>query len=159
MTDKHKETVYLDTTILSYLFDERESVKTLHKITEKWWKEESQRYGIYTSRDTFAELRNGEYPRKKEVIDFAGTIAECAHVPIIDDIVAQYIQDTLMPNDAHGDAYHLAYASYYNIDYLLTWNCEHLANANKAKHIEVINHRLGLATPTIVTPMQLFLER
>lgn len=57
-----------------------------------------------------------------------------------------------------GDAVHLAYASYFNIQYLLTWNCNHLANANKRKHIRVINARLGLSTPEIVTPLELFKE-
>ncbi len=56
------------------------------------------------------------------------------------------------------DAVHLSYASYYDIQYLHTWNCNHLANANKRKHIRVINGRLGLSTPEIVTPLELFKE-
>ncbi len=58
-----------------------------------------------------------------------------------------------------GDALHLAYASYFDIQYLLTCNCNHLANANKRKHIRVINARLGLSTPEIVTPLELFTKR
>jgi dTDP-4-amino-4,6-dideoxygalactose transaminase len=57
------------------------------------------------------------------------------------------------------DALHLAYASFYKIDFLLTWNCNHLANANKRKHIRVINARLNLPTPEIVTPLELFSEK
>nr|VFJ62906.1 MAG: hypothetical protein BECKDK2373B_GA0170837_111715 [Candidatus Kentron sp. DK]VFJ65924.1 MAG: hypothetical protein BECKDK2373C_GA0170839_11384 [Candidatus Kentron sp. DK] len=44
------------------------------------------------------------------------------------------------------------------MEYLLTWNCNHLANANKRGHIRVINGRLGLTTPEIITPLQLFKE-
>ena len=54
-----------------------------------------------------------------------------------------------------GDAFHLAYASYYDIDFLMTWNCNHLANPNKFHHMRVINGRLGLYTPIICTPDQL----
>ena len=57
-----------------------------------------------------------------------------------------------------SDSVHLAYASYYDIEYLLTWNCNHLANANKRKHIRIINGRLGLSTPEIITPLELFKE-
>jgi len=57
-----------------------------------------------------------------------------------------------------GDSLHLAYASLYKIDFLLTWNCNHLANANKKQHIRVINTRLGLFVPEIATPMELFTE-
>ena len=63
-----------------------------------------------------------------------------------------------MPKDFLGDAIHLSYASSYKIDFLLTWNCRHLANANKRQHIRVINTKLGLFIPEIITPLELFLE-
>jgi len=64
-----------------------------------------------------------------------------------------------MPIDEQGDALHLAYASFYKIDFLLTWNCNHLANANKKQHIRIINARLNLFMPEIITPLELFTER
>jgi hypothetical protein len=60
----------------------------------------------------------------------------------------------LMPQDVVGDALHLAIASFYKMDYLLTWNCNHLANANKKKHVRRINERLRLSTPEIITPLE-----
>ncbi len=54
-----------------------------------------------------------------------------------------------------GDATHLALATVYKCDYLVTWNCKHLANPNKLDHIVRVNWMLGLATPKIVTPLQL----
>ena len=57
-----------------------------------------------------------------------------------------------------GDALHLAYASFFKKDFLLTWNCNHLGNANKKQHIRIINARLNLFTPEIVTPLELFTE-
>lgn len=64
-----------------------------------------------------------------------------------------------MPAGAAGDAFHLACASYNKIDYLLTWNCNHLANANKDRHIHIVNTKLDLYTPKIITPLQLFSEK
>ena len=63
-----------------------------------------------------------------------------------------------MPKIFQGDAIHLAYASFYKIDFLLTWNCNHLANANKRQHIKIINKQLDLWTPEIITPLELFRE-
>ena len=76
-------------------------------------------------------------------------------VPAIEDIVAVYVQRKLMPL---GDAYHLAVASYYGMHFVLTWNCRHLANANKIRHLQIINGELGLAVPIITTPDLLLME-
>ena len=71
------------------------------------------------------------------------------------DVIEYYVEHKLMPRDALGDAAHLAMASMHNLDFLVTWNCQHLANANKAKHIGIVNGRLGLSTPIITTPVML----
>ena len=60
-----------------------------------------------------------------------------------------------MPRDPEGDALHLAFASYYKCDILLTWNCKHLANEDKRDHIIQVNSALNLSTPRIVTPLDL----
>ena len=73
--------------------------------------------------------------------------------------LAIYLEQRVMPADDAGDAAHLAVASYHGVDYLLTWNCRHLANANRFSHIREINRRLGLMTPELVTPEQFFEEK
>ena len=72
--------------------------------------------------------------------------------------VEYYIKEKLMPAAVGGDATHLAFASFYRFEYLLTWNCVHLANGNKRRHLEVINGRLKLPVPQILTPLELFHE-
>jgi hypothetical protein len=59
------------------------------------------------------------------------------------------------PPRALGDAAHLAIAAVHRVDYLLTWNCAHLANAELRKRLERINDALGEYTPTICTPEEL----
>lgn len=66
-----------------------------------------------------------------------------------------YVRNRLMPAEAGGDAFHLAMASVHAIDFLLTWNCRHLANANKMEHLRVINTRMGLSVPIVTTPLNL----
>ena len=60
-----------------------------------------------------------------------------------------------MPKDELGDALHLAIVSFHKMYFLLTWNCQHLANANKRDHIRRINERLKIFTPELVTPYEL----
>ena len=76
-------------------------------------------------------------------------------VPEIEEIAAAYIRQRLMPQGDMEDAYHLAVASYYATDFLLTWNCAHLANANKQEHIRHVNALLGLHVPILTTPLEL----
>jgi hypothetical protein len=71
------------------------------------------------------------------------------------EIVKAYIKHKVMPKDPAGDALHLALASYHKCDFLLTWNCNHLANANKFGHIRTINATLRLFVPNLVTPLEL----
>ena len=73
----------------------------------------------------------------------------------MEDVVSAYMEHRLVPADAAGDAAHLAIASMHGIDFLLTWNIRHLANADKFQHLSVINGRLGLHVPTITTPLTL----
>ena len=154
-----KKSVYFDTTIPSYYFDKRESLQYPCEITKKWWNEESHNYDLYLSLETIAELNRGDYPKKNEILKFASKIKQLEPSEEVIQIVDYYIENTLMPKDATGDAVHLAYASYYKIDFLLTWNCNHLANANKKQHIRIINSRLNLYIPEIITPLELFSER
>jgi hypothetical protein len=75
--------------------------------------------------------------------------------PAIVEIVEVYIRHKVMPGDPRGDALHLALASLHKCDFLATWNCLHLANANKFGHIRRVNALLGLFVPALVTPLEL----
>ncbi len=115
-------------------------------------------YDIFISDSVLQELNDGNYPQKEKIIEFVSVIPLLPIAGDLEQIVQFYIDNYVMPKTLIGDAVHLAYASYYDIEYLLTWNCNHLANANKRKHIRIINGRLGLSTPEIITPLELFKE-
>ncbi|WP_417912578.1 type II toxin-antitoxin system VapC family toxin [Candidatus Electronema sp. TJ] len=153
-----KEKVYLDSTIPSYCFDQRESLQAFSEVTKRWWSEMAASYDIFISDAVLQELNKGDYPRKAEIVAFVSHVPLLPSVPELEQVVEFYIANRVMPRSLVGDAVHLAYASWFGIQYLLTWNCNHLANANKRKHIRVINGRLGLTTPEIVTPLELFSE-
>jgi hypothetical protein len=97
----------------------------------------------------------GEYPTKNDALSLISTLPLVAVEEAIADIVQTYIRHKVMPSDPVGDALHLALASYHTCDFLLTWNCNHLANANKFGHIRRVNGLLGLYVPLLVTPLEL----
>ncbi len=154
-----KPTVYLDTTIPSYLFDERDSLKNYLETTRQWWEQERQHFEVWISDQTIAEVKNGNYPRKSEVLNFISQLPVLPFEERITEITQVYIDNYVMPRVLEGDARHLAYASFHRINFLLTWNCNHLANANKQQHIRIINTRLRLYIPDIVTPLTLVTEK
>jgi predicted nucleic acid-binding protein len=154
-----RKSVYLDSTIPSYMFEQRVDIQYFTMITRKWWDEERADYDIFTSEFSLAELNRGNYPNKNKIIDL---VKDISILPLDDEIINIaniYMKEYVMPKGAVGDAFHLACASFHKIDYLLTWNCNHLANANKEQHVNILNGRLGLFAPKIITPLQLFKER
>lgn len=152
------ECVYLDTTIPSYYYEERPELALHREITRRWWDKEKPHYDVYISEVVLAELSRGDYPHKTEVLQLVDELPILETPDEISDIVQVYVERDLMPRSDLGDAFHLALASYHKIDFLLTWNCRNLANANKISHMWLINALLGLFIPQIITPEQLFGE-
>jgi predicted nucleic acid-binding protein len=153
-----KKTVYLDTTIPSYYYEERAELSLRQRITHQWWNEQSQNYDLYISEIVLLELNRGNYPHKKEILNLVAGLSVLELSDEINDIVQIYMIRNIMPTKDPGDALHLALASYHKVDFLLTWNCKNIANANKFEHIRFVNTELGLYVPQIVTPEQLFME-
>ncbi len=152
-----KPKVYIETSIPSFYCEirERPDMVARRQWTREWWEVAKDRHVLVSSTATIEELENGDYPTKSECLQFAEGLAILPANPAIAEIVKVYIKHQVMPVDPAGDALHLAFASFYRCDFLLTWNCQHLANANKFGHIKRINALLDLYVPTIVTPLEL----
>lgn len=153
-----RKSVYLDSTIASHYFDERPELRFVVDVTKSWWDNQRVNYDLFTSEYSLFELQQGQYPNKSAVLDLVGAVKVFPTDDEIASIAEVYMKEYVMPKGAAGDAFHLACASLHKVDYLLTWNCQHLANANKGQHIHVTNAKLGIFTPAIVTPLQLFQE-
>jgi len=150
-------TVYIDTTIPSYYTDQRESLSLHIQRTRTWWQEERHAYQVYCSDFVELELSESVFVGQAEALTLIAEIPRLAINSEIEQIVEVYLANYLMPGKDIRDAIHLAFASYYKLDFLLTWNIRHLANARKRAHIRVINSRLHLTIPEIITPLELLL--
>ncbi len=150
--------VYLETSFFSFYYDERPESSYRSRVTRDWWEHERDKFELVTSYITLEEAGQPVYPNWEEVKKLVEQVDVLAEVPDISGIVKVYLEHQLMPRDDVADALHLAIASYHEVDYLLTWNCRHIANANKYEHIRAINLKLGLLTPLLITPELLFAE-
>ncbi|MCK5804234.1 MAG: type II toxin-antitoxin system VapC family toxin [Lentisphaeria bacterium] len=155
-----KPLVYIETTIPSFFFEVRPEPEMVARRnwTREWWKSYRHLYALVTSEGVIAELEEGDYESSADAVDLLDDVAVLDIPDEIADIVDVYLDNHLMPRERLGDALHLALASYHKCDFLLTWNCRHIANANKFEHIRIINSRMGLFVPALVTPMELCVE-
>lgn len=152
-----RKRVYVETTIPSFYFDSRADVEMAarREWTRTWWDGFSDDSELVTSTAVIEELSQGDFPAREDCLRLIERLPLLPVEPAVTDIVRAYIARNLMPRDPVGDALHLALASYHRCDFLVTWNCRHLANANKFEHIRRVNGVLGLWVPALVTPLEL----
>jgi len=148
---------YIETTIPSFYHEVRSepSMVARRDWTRRWFDVAVTSDRIVSSVAVLDELRRGDFPGRDECLAMLDTIEMLELDDPVFEIVEAYLANKLMPSDPFGDALHLALASYHRCDFLVTWNCLHLANANKFGKIRRINGILGLYTPELVTPMEL----
>jgi predicted nucleic acid-binding protein len=152
-----KPRVYVETTIPNFYYDFRDSSVVVDRrvITRAWWKHADIRYELVTGPPVLNELSAGSGPMVSRRLRLISRIRLLTVTPRVPEIVQRYLRHKLMPDDPGGDALHLALASFHACDFIVTWNCRHLANPNKFPHIERINTSLGLQSPRLVTPADL----
>jgi predicted nucleic acid-binding protein len=126
--------------------------------TRRWFDIAVKTERIVSSNAVLLELASGDFPGRQEAIQLLDDLELLSIGPEVAEIVDAYVKHKLMPKDPVGDALHLALASYHRCDFLVTWNCQHLANAKKFGHIRRLNGILGLYVPELVTPMELLGE-
>ncbi|MEI6306582.1 MAG: type II toxin-antitoxin system VapC family toxin [Deltaproteobacteria bacterium] len=153
--------VYLETTIPSYLASRLSSymiVAAQQLITRDWWDGARFGYDLYVSEAVLEECRAGDPEmavRRMEIVHTIPLLAITDHIILL---AADYQALLGIPEKSKVDALHLAFAVGYEIDYLLTWNCRHLAHGEVRTRIHRYSQTKGLHEPMIVTPQEL-LER
>jgi len=153
-----KESVYLETSFISYLTARRSRdivTVALQQITQDWWTKRHSIYNIYVSQRVIAEASCGN----PEAVENRFKILK--DIPILEttqqaESLAQCIMDSVdLPVKANEDALHIAIASVNQINYLLTWNCKHIANAVLIPKIHQVCMKEGFSCPVLCTPQEL----
>ncbi len=127
--------------------------------TREWWDEIAPSFELHSSDAVIAELQRGtREDLKKQRMELISNLTLLEISDDVAEVATIYIDRFVMPRGGTGDALHLAIASFYSMDVLLTWNCKHIANPNKFGHIHQVNDELGLSTPLLTTPLNYLSE-
>lgn len=156
---KKKPTVYLETTIPSYL-TARPSTNLIvagkQEITRQWWERRKEKYNLLISQYVLDEASNGDPEAAQKRVHAISDIALLEVDEQIISLAERIMKTGLIPLKADIDAAHIAVASRHSIDFLLTWNCTHIANAEILVKINHVVSEAGYFLPTICTPDELF---
>ena len=153
-----KPKVYLETTIPSLLtaWPSRDvSIAGQQQTTRDWWKERRQRYELFVSVLVMKEVECGDAEAACERV---AKLRECRVLPYpkeAEDLTRALLSSRLIPAKADTDAAHIATAAVHGMDFLLTWNCRHIANATIVEKLRDICDREGFPAPVICTPHEL----
>ena len=150
--------VYLETSFISYLTSRlsRDLIVAGHQqITQRWWEERRSSFELYTSQRVVDEAGAGDEKAAEErlmVLD---------KLPLLDlneeviQLAEKLLADGAFPHVAAEDAIHVAVATVHEMDFLLTWNCRHIANAEIARKAAKICGAMGYGVPRTCTPEEL----
>lgn len=151
-------TVYLETSIIGYLASRpsRDLITAANQqLTRDWWDQYREQYDLYISEAVVAECSAGDPQAAQERLDILAGISVPDVIEVADNLAGALLKQIPLPEKAAVDALHIAITTVNGIDYLLTWNCTHIANAALQRRIEAICYSAGFVSPTICTPQQL----
>lgn len=150
--------VYIETSLVSYLVARRSRdliVATRQQLTNDWWEQERHKFDLFISEVVLQEARlgdAGEVSKRLNVLaDLQLLVTTGEAGKLADDLLSKGV----LPAKAARDALHIAIATVHGIDFLLTWNCRHIANAHVRKMTDRIFRAAGYLPPVICTPEEL----
>ncbi len=147
--------VYLETSFFSACVSSRTSAKSIawRETSNEWWRTQAARHELYVSDEVIAELSHPEFPQGRDALEMLRGLRVLELSPEARGLAEILVREKVMPRPAiSGDALHIAVATVHAMEFVLTWNVQHLANPNKRTHFATLCLRLGLVPPQIVTP-------
>jgi predicted nucleic acid-binding protein len=153
-----KSTVYIETSVVSYLTARPSNdlrAMANQNTTTDWWEKQRPNYAVYVSDLVLSEAGYGHSEAAERRLAVVANIPLLQVSPEVQTLVQAFIKNHALPAKAEADAYHVALAAVNGIEYLLTWNCTHIANAHTRPKIESTCRALGYEPPVICTPLEL----
>ena len=152
------KTVYIETSIVSYLTARpaRDLLAAAwQNATSRWWETQRQRFELCTSQLVVDESSSGNAEAAGRRL---AALAKTPHLPMPDpvtELASILLAEGALPEKAIDDAVHVAVCAYHCVDYLLTWNCRHIDNAEMKPLMRSVCAAHGHKCPEICTPLEL----
>lgn len=153
-----RKKVYLETSVISYLTARvsRDLIVAAHQqITQEWWENERTHYDVFISELVVQEAQKGDRNAVKKRLALLKPMKRLLVNEHVIHLAEQIIEKRVLPASVMDDILHIAIAAIHRMDYLLTWNCKHIANAQIQKTITRIIEQQGYESPVMCTPEEL----
>jgi hypothetical protein len=150
--------VYIETTIPSYLaaWPSRDIVQAARQqLTHDWWNRERLKYDLCMSQIVREEAVAGDADAARRRLVFIDGLPLLDLTDSVNVIARTIMESGLLPLRAARDAIHIAVSAVHGVDFLLTWNCKHIANAGIMKELATIVTNCGYELPILCTPEEL----
>ena len=150
--------IYVETSVISYLTARMSGdlvVAARQKVTQDWWDSAQKRFELFVSALVIDEISAGDTGAANARLNLVKNIPLLSAKEDIDRLVQTFIEKGPIPAKATEDAVHIAYATVHGMDYLVTWNFKHIANAEIRRAIAAITEKAGYFCPVICTPEEL----
>jgi hypothetical protein len=153
-----KPTVYLETTIIGYLamrLSRDLLVAANQHMTREWWDNHRHKYEPVISRFVIEECGDGDPTAAQERSEFLKELPILQVTEEVESLAKALAKGIHLPSKAVVDAYHISISAVNGVQYLLTWNCTHIANPALRHQIDRICRDAGYEPPVICTPPEL----
>jgi hypothetical protein len=153
-----KPKLYLETTIPSYLASRpsRDLIVAGHQqLTKDWWEKRSHAFELYVSQLVVDEAGAGDPDAAFERLKIIRGLPSLDLTSEVGLLSAALLRSGYVPRKAATDAAHIALAAVHGVDFLLTWNCVHIANAVVSRALARVCREQGHECPVICTPEEL----
>lgn len=153
-----KPGVYLETTIVSYLTarPSRDLIIAAHQeLTREWWENKRTDFDLYVAQLVIQEASAGDAEAARKRLEILDLLPLLVVTPAAIALARALTTRGPLPKKAGADALHIAVAAVHGIDYLLTWNCKHIANAQMQTAVAAKCRAAGFEPPVICTPEEL----
>lgn len=155
----HKRpTAYIDSSVISYLAarPSRDPITAARqRITREWWRRDRHFFHLHISPEVLKEIGRGDPSAAKARLLYVESLSVLQPDDRAVSLVAAIMRSSALPAKAVMDATHIAIATVNTIQFLLTWNCTHIANPVIQRTIRRLSHGMGFMPPTIVTPEEI----
>jgi len=149
--------VYVETSIISYITARRSRdivIAAHQQLTRRWWRSRSS-YRLFVSQIVRDEAGVGDRAARLRRLRALRGIPALAITDQATRLAGELVRRGAIPRKATVDAFHIGIAAAHQVEYLLTWNCKHIANATMRGTIEAICRSEGVTPPIICTPEEL----
>jgi len=151
------DTVYIETSVISHATawpSGQPAIAVLQQQARRWWDFERMKYRLVTSHFVLAEAAAGDPAAAQLRLEMLSGIPLLLPSEQVEAIATEILRRSLMPVKAKFDALHVAMAACGGVDYLLTQNCKHIANAHVLPRVYDLLAELGLPRLLICTPAE-----